>query len=72
MDQQTFSENLIIKTQKVFREENGIEISKNEAELYLEYFARLGMAALKLFSDDKFLSNNIKTNGKHKENPRQE
>ena len=46
---QKFSKQLIQQCQKVISKKSGKFVSEDQAEIYLESFARLGLAALKTF-----------------------
>ncbi|MCK5466840.1 hypothetical protein KAI56_05100 [Candidatus Parcubacteria bacterium] len=46
---QKFSKQLIQQCQEVISKRSGKFVSEDQAELYLESFARLGLAALKTF-----------------------
>ena len=49
---QKFSKQLIQQCQKVISKRSGAFVSEDQAELYLESFARLGLAALKIFDKE--------------------
>ncbi len=59
---QRFSKQLIQQCQKVISKRSGAFVSEDQAEIYLESFARLGLAALKTFdkenSEDKLIIKN--------------
>ena len=54
-----FSDKLIRQCQKVISKKSGVPVSKNQAEIYLESFARLGLAALKVFEKEDHKNNLI-------------
>ena len=49
---QKFSKQLIQQCQGVISKRSGKFVSEDQAELYLESFARLGLAALKTFDKE--------------------
>lgn len=56
---QKFSEQLIHQCQKIISKRSGAFVSEDQAEIYLESFARLGMAALKTFDKENNKKNLI-------------
>ena len=46
---QKFSKQLVQQCQEVISKRSGSFVSEDQAEIYLESFARLGLAALKTF-----------------------
>ena len=59
---QKFSKQLIQQCQEVISKRSGNFVSEDQAEIYLESFARLGLAALKTFDkkdcEDKLIIKN--------------
>ena len=56
---QKFSKQLIRQCQKVISKKSGTFVSEDQAEIYLESFARLGLAALKTFDKENGKDNLI-------------
>lgn len=51
--QAVFSPKLIERCQRIFKEKSGQEISVDQAEMYLEKLARLGLLMVKLYTKTK-------------------
>lgn len=56
---QKFSKQLIQQCQEVISKRSGTFVSEDQAEIYLESFARLGLAALKTFDKENRKNNLI-------------
>ena len=56
---QKFSKQLIQQCQEVISKRSGTFVSEDQAEIYLESFARLGLAALKTFDKKDYKKNLI-------------
>ena len=65
---QRFSKQLIRQCQKIISKRSGSFVSEDQAEIYLESFARLGLAALKTFDKENSEDKLIIKNKKHDKN----
>ena len=62
---QKFSKQLIQQCKKVISKRSGTFVSEDQAEIYLESFARLGLVALKTFDKKNCKDKLIIKNKKH-------
>ena len=63
-----FSKQLIQQCQKIISKRSGSFVSEDQAEIYLESFARLGLAALKTFDKKDCKDKLIIKNKQHGKN----
>ena len=65
---QKFSKQLIQQCQEIISKRSETFVSEDQAEIYLESFARLGLAALKTFNKENCEDKLIIKNKKHDKN----